>query len=621
MNAPFARTKLEAFKKHFDEYSRRVAKDQQSQRGWYDEDGVRQGGLIAFVRYFWPVLEPENPFVDGWPLAAICQHLEAVTAGEINRLLINVPPGFAKSIIVDCFWPAWEWGPMGKPHHRFIAFSYSASLTERDNDRFRTLIMSESYQRLYGPIKTRIEQGERENGVGLRNKTTVNVMNTKTGWKLASSVGGVATGARGDRIICDDPHSVQEAESERVREETVRWFRESISSRFNNLDEGALVIIMQRVHEADISGTILNPDNGFDYCHLMIPWEFDSSRVTDEEGNAIPSAIGWIDPRLDKDDPAANDGESAWPARFSNEAMERTQREIGPYGWASQYQQSPAPRGGGLFKRAWWQVWDPPDGKFPLFDFVVASLDGAFTEDEENDPSALTIWGTWSQQSFDTGSIDEKTGTMWQASGSKQQKIMLVHAWRKHLQFSAPRTERLRVDAVIDGKRWLPDAIVAGLADDEIKRRNARYRRRTMDQWGLIEWVQDTCTQFKVDLLLIEAKASGISAAQELQNRYDLQRYGVQLCPVKGDKVARALAVQSTLSQGLVYAPIREWSDLVIEEMENFPKGRYKDLTDSTTQALKYLRDAGLAQSDEEAAHEQYERVRHRPQQKALYPV
>ena len=612
MNAPFARSKLESFKKHFDEYSRRIAKDMQSQRGWYDDEGVRQGGLMAFVRYFWPVLEPENPFVDGWCLWAMCEHLEAVTAGDVTRLLINIFPGAMKSLMTDVFWPAWVWGPMNKPHYRFIAFSYSASLTERDNDRFRTLITSDSYQRLYGPIRTKIEQGERADGVGLKNKTTVKVMNTHTGWKLASSVGGVATGERGDVVIIDDPHSVLEAESERVREETIRWFRESISSRFNSLDTGALVVIMQRVHEQDVSGVVLGGD--FDYCHLMIPWEFDPARQCDDDGEPIATKIGWTDPRTDE-------GELAWADRFSEEAMTRTRREIGPYGWASQYDQSPVPRGGGLFKRVWWQVWDPPDGKFPLFDFVMASLDGAFTEDEENDPSGLTIWGTWSQPSFDTGTIDEKTGVMWQASGSKQQKIMLIHAWRKHLEFSAPRIERLTTDAVIDGTRWLPDAIVAGLSDDEIKRRNARYRRRTMDKWGLIEWVQDTCTQFKVDLLLIEAKASGQSAAQEIQNRYGLQRYGIQLCPVKGDKVARALAVQPTLSQGLVYAPIREWSDLVIEEMENFPKGRYDDLTDSTTQALRYLRDAGLAQSDEEAVHEEYERVRHRPQQKALYPV
>src|SRR6266567_1403359 len=331
MNAPLARLKLERFHRTLLEWRGREARKIQSQRGYYDDEGVRQGGLIAFVRYFWHVLEPETPFVDGWPLWAMCEHLEAVTFGEIRRLLINVPPGFMKSMLVNVFWPAWEWGPQERRHYRYVAFSYSASLTERDNDKFRTIITSTEYQQLYGPLKTSAE------GVGLRNKTTIKVMNTHTGWKLASSVGGIGTGERGDRIMIDDPHNVIESESETVREYTTRWFRESISSRFNSLDTGALVIIMQRVHYDDISGVALGPE--FDYCHLMIPWNYDPTR-------AIENSIGWNDPR-------DVDGEAAWPDRFSDEAMARQKAEIGPYGWAGQFQQSPVPRGEGIFKREW----------------------------------------------------------------------------------------------------------------------------------------------------------------------------------------------------------------------------------------------------------------------------
>ena len=137
MNEHVPRARRENFAALLAERDRRQSKADQCQRGWYDKDGVRQGGLIAFVRAFWHILEPSTPLVDGWPMWAICEHLEAVTAGEVTRLLINVPPGFCKSLLVDVFWPAWEWGPMGKPHYRYVAFSYSASLTERDNDRFR----------------------------------------------------------------------------------------------------------------------------------------------------------------------------------------------------------------------------------------------------------------------------------------------------------------------------------------------------------------------------------------------------------------------------------------------------------------------------------------------------
>ena len=594
MTAPFASDKLQRFDKLSREYFRRVAKHAQSQRGWYDDDGVRQGGLIAFVRYFWHILEPETPFVDGWPLWAMCEHLEAVTFGEITRLLMNVPPGFMKSMLTDVFWPAWEWGPMKKAHLRYVAFSYSASLTERDNDRFRTLIASEPYQRMYGPVRTSVEMGERVNEVGLRNKTIIKVQNTKMGWKLASSVGGVGTGERGDRIILDDPHNVLEGESEQVRGETVRWFRESMSDRLNNMQTGAIVIIMQRVHEEDVSGTVLSL--GLPYCHLMIPMEYDPERQEDAEGDAIETQIGWFDPRDKLDEPA-------WDDRFSAQVRKDLEAVKGEFAWASQYQQSPMPRGGGIFKREWWQLWDATDGKFPEFDLIIASLDGAFTEKEENDPSALTLWGIF---------LEPET---------KQKRIMLVHAWRKHLQFSTARIEPLQFNSVIDGRKYPAEVILPGMSQSEVNMRRAAYRRRTSGKWGLIEWVEDTCIRFKVDKLLIEAKASGISAAQEISNRYGNQEFSIQLCPVKGDKVARAYAVQPTFSQGMIFAPDRDWAEEVIAEMEIFPKGKHDDLTDSTTQALKYLREVGLAMTDTEVQVAERERVMHRPKQKALYPV
>jgi predicted phage terminase large subunit-like protein len=584
-----SRAELDRFARTLAEAKRRQARADQSRYGWYDADGVRQGGLIAFIRYFWHVLEPQTPFVDGWAMWAVVEHLEAVTRGEITRLLINVPPGFAKSIIVDCFWPSWEWGPMNKPHLRYVAFSYSASLTERDNGRFRDLITSEPFQVLYA------------DRVSLRNKTTIKVVNNRTGWKLASSVGGVGTGERGDRVILDDPHNVKESESEQVRGETVRWFRESLSSRFNDLETGALVIIMQRVHEDDVSGSILSL--GLDYCHLLIPMEYDWGRQTDDHGAPVETDIGWTDPRYDERGVEFCDGQLAWPERFSSVALSRTKAEVGPYAWASQYQQSPSPRGGGIFQRDWWQLWDSPTGEFPTtLQYIIGSVDGAFTEDEENDPCAMTVWGVFMNE-------------------QRRRRIVLIAAWRKHLKFSAPKIDRLTEKTVIDGQVWLPDALVPGMSPDVVKHRNALYRRRCAPQWGLIEWVADTCRKFDVHTLLIEAKASGISAAQELGNRYGKEGWSINLEPVKGDKVARALAAQPTFSQLMVYAPDREWAEMVIEEMSVFPKGRYDDLTDSATQAINYLRRIGFAHTDDEVAFDEMESIRHRPKPKALYPV
>src|SRR5262249_51286525 len=109
--------------------------------------------------------------------------------------------------------------------------------------------------------------------------------------------------------------------------------------------------------------------------------------------------------------------------------------------------------------------------------------------------------------------------------------------------------------------------------------------------------------------------------AQELQNRYPNEQWTVQLVQVKGDKVARALAAQPTFSQGLVFAPDREWADLLIDEAAVFPKGKHDDITDSMTQAINYLRSMGMAQSDDEARETEMSGVRHRSRLKPIYNV
>jgi predicted phage terminase large subunit-like protein len=569
LNRPTAIDEFGSFERLLSAYAREQARADQARRGYYDKHGVRQGGLIAFVRHFWHVLEPETKFVDGWSMWAICEHLEGVTFGEITRLLINVPPGFCKSMLVDVFWPAWEWGPMDRAHHRYVCFSYAASLTERDNGRFRDLVTSADFQKLWG------------DRVVIQKKGETKVSNEgKRGWKLASSVGGVGTGERGDRVILDDPHNVKEVESELVRTETVRWFRESMSNRLNDSERSAIVIIMQRVHEDDISGAILTLE--LNYEHVMIPMEYDVTRQVDEAGQPCKTSIGWYDPRYDPDAPEQADGTLAWPERFPALSVARTKEEVGPYAWAGQYQQMPTPRGGGIFKRAWWQPYDSPDGKFPVMDYIVASLDSAFTAKQTNNPSALVVLGMFTTKNGDRA-------------------VMLVDAWRKHLQMHGDTPERLRNEPERD------------------------YLRRAQERWGLVEWIAHTCRRCKVNTLLIEAKASGLSAAQELRRLHGREGWAIIECNPKGDKMARALAAQPILAQGKIWAPDRAWADLVITEMSLFPHGKFDDFTDAMSQAIKFLRDSGILETSleekqrrDEEAREQYSKIRSRAN---LYPV
>jgi hypothetical protein len=222
-------------------------------------------------------------------LEAITLHLEALTFGDIpsNRLLMNVPPGFMKSLLVNVFWPAWEWGPCNMPHMRYISFSYSDEITTRDNNKMVRLVTSPAYQQLWGDRFQMTKTGERR------------LENNQTGFKLATSVGGVSTGERGDRILLDDPHNVIKAESDLEREKTVRFVHESMSNRLND-ERSAIVVIMQRLHEGDVSGDILAREAN--YCHMMIPMYFDPLRypasadgeATEDPETGEPYAVGSI---------------------------------------------------------------------------------------------------------------------------------------------------------------------------------------------------------------------------------------------------------------------------------------------------------------------------------------
>ncbi len=541
MNAPIPRAQFERFLNLAAEKRRRQAKIEQSRRGYRDEDGVWHGGLLAFTRYFWHILEPGTQFRDGWALEAICEHLEAVTFGEVTKLLINVPPGFMKSLLTDVFWPAWEWGPMGMPHVRYVAFSYSSSLTERDNEKFGVLCSSAEFQAMYG------------DHVRMKRTGSKKVSNGKHGWKLATSVGGVGTGERGDRVILDDPHNVKESESEIVRNETVRWFWESMSSRLNDMETGAKVVIMQRVHEGDVSGEIIEKG---DWCHLMIPMEYEWQ--ADEHGEPYATAIGWTDPRW-QPNPQDCNGELAWPERFPERIIPSMKKDAGTYAWFGQYQQTPKVRGTAIFEEGQWQPWEPPDGKFPQLSYIVASLDGAFTEKEANDPSALVIGGIFQNE-------------------HGHNRAIIMHGWRKRLKFSGPK-------------------IVPHPGESTIA-----LKARTQKEWGLIEWVADTCTRFNADRLLIENKGPGISAATALGNSHPNAGWSIQLVEPEGDKVARAWAVQPAWSQEMVYIPYpyRQWGQDIVDEMAMFPKGKHDDYTDATTQLIKHFRDVGLLRNDEE---------------------
>jgi predicted phage terminase large subunit-like protein len=525
--------------------------------------------LAEFIRQSWHVVEPGQPYVHGWHIDAICEHLEAITDGVefedgslYNRLLINIPPGTMKSLTVGVFWPAWEWGPCNMPHMRYVCASHTQDLAVRDGLRMRRLIESEWYQARWGD---RVSLTKDQN-----QKTKFE--NTATGFRQAAAAGSI-TGSRGDRVIIDDPHSVEGAGSDQMRATTLEWFLEAVPTRLNNPIESAIIVVMQRLHEEDVSGVILDKQLGYD--HLVLPMRYANWR------DGYATKIGFEDPRTEE-------GELLFPERFPLEVVEREERTMGPYATAGQFQQEPTPRGGGVIKRAWWKTWEHSDGIYPPMDYVIACLDTAYTTKTENDYSAMTVWGVFTGTSVETynkyisrdgdlSDLDARSNMFDDAARVKYAgrnpqtvgaRVMLMHAW----------AERLEINE-------------------------------------LIQKVAKTFSSLRinVDKLLIENKAAGHSVAQEIRRVYQHRNFMVQMYDPKGfDKLSRVYSIQHLFAEGLVYAPDRAWADKVIHECEIFPKGKHDDLVDTVSMALRHLRDIGLLMRGEEFAADLRDSMMHK---------
>lgn len=345
--------------------------------------------------------------------------------------------------------------------------------------------------------------------------------------------------------VVDDPHNVQEAESDATRNGVIEWWDEAMPTRINDPLTYADVINMQRVHDRDLSGHILaNKNKHGEWVHLCLPMEMELRRRCHTV--ILPGTFKvWEDPRT-------KEGELLHKARFTKQSL--VDLQMNAYATAGQLQQRPTPRGGALFKTDNWQKWEKP--KYPAFEYVVASLDGAYTEDKENDYSAFTVWGIW-------------------RNAEKMPQAMLVTAWH----------ERLEIHDLV---------VKAGLS----------------------------CAKYKVDRVLIEAKASGISAAQEIRRLFRGRNFAVKLEPVKGDKVARAHSVTPFFEDKLIWAPPRAWAQLLIDEAASFPKGEHDDLVDSMVQALRHFRKTGMLRRTEEELRESIERSEYiPPQTQPLYDV
>jgi len=335
-----------------------------------------------FIKNSWQTIEPGRDFHDNWHIDAIAEHLQAVVEGDIKRLIINIPPRHMKSISVAVALPAWTWSKC--PEKRFLFASYAGSLSIRDSVKCRRLIDSRWYKEYFGDsFELTTDQNQKQR-----------FENNKTGYRIATSVDGALTGEGGDIIVIDDPHNVREAESSTVREGVLEWWDQAMQTRLNDPKTGAFVIIMQRVHENDLTGHILANEND-EWDHLCLPARY-------EIGHPSPTKS-----KLYFTDPRTKEGDLLWPERIDEKTLQNLEKSLGSYASAGQLQQRPMPKGGGILKSEWWVPWE--NSHLPEIEYVLQSYDTAFSTKEKTSYSARTTWGVFRKD----GQINALVLEMW----------------------------------------------------------------------------------------------------------------------------------------------------------------------------------------------------------------
>jgi predicted phage terminase large subunit-like protein len=349
--------------------------------------------LRVLIREAWPILEPARPFVPAWHIDVVAEHLMAVSAGEIPRLLINQPPNTTKSMTTAVCWPAWDW--MLNPHLRWLFASYAEKFAFRDSRKMRDLVLSRGGRPEGSLFQRRGYQGVlallgQAWGITTDQNTKGRYDTTAGGMRLATSVDGQATGDHGDRIVVDDPLNPKQARSTADRETVNRWWDETMTSRF--IDEHAsAVIVHQRLHEQDLAGHLLEQGG---WHHLCLPAEYVPNHQFTYPAKVLLPSGREID-----GDPRTDPGELLDPVRLSATALDG-HRKMGAYAFAGQYQQQPAPEGGGMFKQQWFigesaRRWAPG---FDVYlehgwDRLVWSWDMAFKDTKGSDFVVGQLWG------------------------------------------------------------------------------------------------------------------------------------------------------------------------------------------------------------------------------------
>lgn len=316
--------------------------------------------LSLFIEHCWKIVEPRTVYKHNWHIDAMSEHLMALFNNEIKNLLIMVPPGHMKSLLVAVFFPAWVF--MKRPDSKFIFATYAEKLSIRDSIKCRTLIKSAEYRKDFA-IDWDLASDQ---DTKTRYNTTVG------GYRIATSVGGTGTGERADYTVFDDPIKASDAHSETIRDSVREWWDKEMSTRGADPQTSHKLGIMQRLHEDDLAG---HCESTGDYEVLKLPAEYDNRKKI--------TSIGWSDPRNTA-------GELLWPEQYPRTVIESLKKTLGPVDGPAQLQQDPKPAGGGLIKREYWKYYK----ELPMdLELIVNIWDCAAKPGISNDYSVCATWG------------------------------------------------------------------------------------------------------------------------------------------------------------------------------------------------------------------------------------
>jgi len=313
---------------------------------------VLRNSFSCFTEKSFATVSPGSAYLHNWHLDIINYKLAQVQAGEVKRLIINIPPRYLKSITISVAWTAWLLGH--DPSLRIMTASYSQALSNKHSQDCRLLLNSKWYQDLFP--WTRITKGESQKS---------KFVTTKRGFRFSTSTGGTATGEGGDILIVDDPQNPNKINSRKYRKNTIEWFEQTFVSRLNNKKNGAIILIMQRLHENDLCGYLLkNKSQHWD--HLKIPAIYEEETIFTKPYKLI------IDP-----------GAVLHEEREDINALNKLKSELGQYNFAAQYNQDPIPSAGSMIQKSWIKYYKNNDKI--LFTQIIQSWDTAIKAKDDHD--------------------------------------------------------------------------------------------------------------------------------------------------------------------------------------------------------------------------------------------